>query len=114
MFFLQIIPGKKKKAMPRVPYRAFTMYEEAMGLTGSQKMGRILLAVNGFCLFTSIGIWGMCSASRHQDEMPIELETKGNDWIRERNDVLLQSVYANEQKNRAMVQTRGKYASWGQ
>ena len=101
--------------MPRVPYRAFTMYEEALGLTGSQKVARVLLAINGFCLFTSIGIWAMCSASRHSDDMPIELEVKGNEWLRERNDTMLQAVYANEQKNRQnFIQTRGKYSSWGQ
>ncbi len=95
--------------MPRVPYRPFTMYEEAVGLTGSQRVSRILLAINGFCLFTSIGIWTLCSMSRHQDDVPVEFERKGNDHLRERNDMFIAAIYGTEQRNRAV---RDKYSPY--
>ena len=95
--------------MPRVPYRAFTMYEEALGLTGTQKVARVLLGVNAFCVVTSFGVWGMSAQSRHTDDVPMEIERKHNEHVREKNEQLLSAMYGVEQRNR---QVRSNFATW--
>lgn len=85
------------------------MYEEVLGLTGSQKVARVLLAINGGSISIAVGIWAFSSSSRHSDQIPAGVQQGVTEHMREKNDQLLSALYGAERRDRY---TKLQYAHW--